>query len=97
MSGLSSSVPVSLDAEPHRRRQKLTSPTLSKRRTHARPRSEYAVYLGVAYPVLLVAACLLRLMPGGPKFQGVEYRRPSVFREAWEMGQSALPWVFSGR
>lgn len=97
MSGYSSSVPVSLGAESRGRQKKLNGPTLPKRRAHARPKSEYAVYLSVAYPVLLVAACLLRLMPGGPKFQGVEYRRPSVFREAWEMGQSALPWVFSGR
>ncbi len=71
--------------------------TLHKRRGHNRPGSEYAVYMVIAYPMLLVAAILVRLIPGGPKFQGVKYRRPSVFREAWQMGQSALPWVFSGR
>ncbi|MEL6830650.1 MAG: hypothetical protein AAFO63_10985 [Pseudomonadota bacterium] len=71
--------------------------TLTKRRMHSRPRSEYAAYLVLAYPMLLITAVVLRVLPSRPKFHGVRYRRPSVFREAWEMGQSALPWVFSGR
>lgn len=71
--------------------------SLEKRRGHVRPRSEYAVYMMLAYPMLLMAALVLRIFPTRPKFSGVKYRRPSVFREAWEMGQSALPWVFSGR
>ena len=68
-----------------------------KKRSPNRPGSEYVVYMIVAYPMLLIGATLLRLVPGTPKYSGVAFRRPSVFREAWEMGQSALPWVFSGR
>ena len=71
--------------------------SFQKRKAHNRPGSEYAVYMIIAYPMLLVAAVLVRLISNRSKFQGVEYRRPSVFREAWQMGQSALPWVFSGR
>ncbi len=70
---------------------------LRKRRGHGGQQSEYTLYLAIAYPMLLLAACALRLAPGSPKYHGVRYRRPSVFREAWEMGQSALPWVFAGR
>ena len=75
----------------------MSETSLHFRRRQIRPGSEYAVYLIILYPLLLVAAILARLIPGGPKFHGVKYRRPSVFLEAKQMGQSALPWVFSGR
>ncbi|MCR9270339.1 MAG: hypothetical protein ACX94B_15515 [Henriciella sp.] len=71
--------------------------SLTKRRAQSGQKSEYAVYMIVAYPLFLFAALMLRIIPNRPKFQGVQYRRPSVFREAWQMAQSAVPWVFSGR
>jgi hypothetical protein len=75
----------------------MSNVALRKRRSHGAQRSEYALYLIIAYPVLLIAACMLRIAPKGTRYHGVRCRRPSVFREAWEMGQSALPWVFAGR
>lgn len=97
MSGFSSTVEAPVQSGSMTRRDRRSTASLSKKRGHSRPGSEYAVYTMIAYPMLLVAALMLRILPTRPKFHGVKRRRPSVFREAWEMGQSAMPWVFSGR
>lgn len=60
-------------------------------------RTEYRVYFALAYPLFLVAAVLTRLTSASARRNGRGVRNRSIFKEAADMLNGALPWVFSGR
>lgn len=68
-----------------------------ERRQKGDEKTEYRIYFVLAYPLFLVAAALARLMPGSARRNGRSVRNRSIFKEAADMLNGALPWVFSGR
>lgn len=59
-------------------------------------RTEYRLYICLAYPLFLIAALLGRVFSPSSARAGGKPRR-SVFHEATDMALSVIPWVFSGR
>lgn len=60
-------------------------------------KAEYRAYAALAYPLFLIAAVINRLTPGSVRRKERGVRSRSIFKEAADMMNGALPWVFSGR
>ncbi len=63
---------------------------------HAHDRYEYRTYLALTYPQFLAAAVVGRLFRK-TRAPHAGSRRTSIFQEAMDAAQSAIPWVFVTR
>lgn len=60
-------------------------------------RREYRTYIVLAFPFMLAATLLARMVrrvARSPKGRGT---RPSLLTEARELTHSVVPWIFAGR